>query len=158
MGARYEDTLKEKVLAVTPDTLIVGVDIAKLWQWARFVDFRGLEHGKALKFKNRKDGFESLLAKIRETCKRQGFARAVVGMEPTGHYWKPLANWLDKQEGIRVVLVNTYATKQAKELADNSQTKCDKKDALTIARLVKDGCYFELYMPRDIFAELRGLL
>ena len=61
----------------------------------------------------------SLLAKIREACKRQGFARAVVGMKPTGHYWKPLGNWLGKQDGIDVVLVNTYATKQAKELADN---------------------------------------
>ncbi len=29
--------------------------------------------------------------------------------------------------------------KKAKELDDNSQTKSDKKDALTIVRLVKDG-------------------
>ena len=35
------------------------------------------------------------------------------------------------------------------------ETKFDKKDALTIARLVKDGCYLELYMPRDAFADLR---
>ena len=40
---------------------------------------------------------------------------------------------------------------------DNSQTKSDKKDALTIAKLVKDGRYFELYLPHDIYAELRGL-
>ena len=99
----------------------------------------------------------SLPAKIRDLCRKEGFARAVVGMEPTGHYWKPLANWLGKQDGIEVVLVNTYATKQAKELDDNSQTKCDKKDALTIARLVKDGRYFMLYMPHDTFAELMGL-
>lgn len=78
-------------------------------------------------------------------------------MEPTGHYWKVFANWLEKQAGITVVLVNPYATKQAKELDDNSQTKSDKKDALTIAKLVKDGRYFELYLPHDIYAELRGL-
>ena len=78
-------------------------------------------------------------------------------MEPTGHYWKAFANWLEKQDGIKVVLVNPYATKQAKELDDNSQTKSDKKDALTIAKLVKDGRYFELYLPHDIYAELRGL-
>ena len=58
--------------------------------------------------------------------------------------------------GITVVLVNPYATKQAKELDDNSQTKSDKKDALTIAKLVKDGRYFELYLPHDIYAELAG--
>ena len=53
-----EGTLKEKMLAVTADALVVGADIAKLWQRARFALFRGLEHGKALKFKNRKDGFD----------------------------------------------------------------------------------------------------
>ncbi|NBI88941.1 IS110 family transposase, partial [Lachnospiraceae bacterium] len=125
--------------------------------WARFVDFRGIEHDRALKFKNSRGGFETILARIREICKKENFAKAVVGMEPTGHYWKAFANWLEKQDGIKVVLVNPYATKQAKELDDNSQTKSDKKDALTIAKLVKDGRYFELYLPHDVYAELRGL-
>jgi len=133
------------------------LDIAKNYQWARFVDFRGIEHDRALKFKNSKGGFETILARIREICKKENFAKAVVGMEPAGHYWKAFANWLEKQEGITAVLVNPYATKQAKELDDNSQTKSDKKDALTIAKLVKDGRYFELYLPHGVYAELRGL-
>lgn len=157
MKVKYEDRLKQKVIAITTDTLVVGVDIAKNYQWARFVDFRGIEHDHALKFKNSKGGFETILARAREICKKENFARAVVGMEPTGHYWKAFANWLEKQEGIQVVLVNPYATKQAKELDDNSQTKSDKKDALTIAKLVKDGRYFELYLPHDVYAQLRGL-
>ncbi|WP_241422431.1 IS110 family transposase [Candidatus Contubernalis alkaliaceticus] len=77
-------------------------------------------------------------------------------MEPTGHYWKTLANYLIFRQ-IRVVMVNPYHTKRAKELDDNSPTKSDKKDALTIARLIRDGRYYEVYMPHDIFAELRGL-
>lgn len=157
MKVRYEDRLKQKLLAIKTDTLVVGVDIAKSYQWARFVDFRGIEHSCALKFKNSKGGFETILARIRQICKDENFSEVVVGMEPTGHYWKAFANWLDKQEEVKVVLVNPYATKQAKELDDNSQTKSDKKDALTIAKLVKDGRYFELYLPHDIYAELRGL-
>ena len=157
MKVKYEDRLKQKVIAITTDTLVVGVDIAKTYQWARFVDFRGIEHDCALKFKNSKGGFETILARIRKICKEENFSKVVVGMEPTGHYWKAFANWLEKQEGIKAVLVNPYATKQAKELDDNSQTKSDKKDALTIAKLVKDGRYFELYLPHDIYAELRGL-
>ena len=62
-----------------------------------------------------------------------------------------------KKAKITVVLVNPYHTKKAKELDDNSQTKSDKKDALTIARLVKDGRYFETYLPHDVYAELRSL-
>lgn len=157
MKVKYEDRLKQKVIAITMDALVVGVDIAKNYQWARFVDFRGIEHDCALKFKNNRGGFETILARVREICKKENFSKVVVGMEPTGHYWKAFANWLEKQDGIKVVLVNPYATKQAKELDDNSRTKSDKKDALTIAKLVKDGRYFELYMPHDVYAELRGL-
>ena len=116
-----------------------------------------MEHDHAIRFKNNKDGSKEILARIREICKRESFKKVVIGMEPTGHYWKTFANWMEKQEGITVVLVNPYATKRAKELDDNSQTKSDKKDALTIAKLVKDGRYFELYMPHDIYAELRVL-
>jgi len=146
----------QKLEAITTRTLIVGVDIAKETQWARFVDYRGLELGKAQKFQNDKNGFENILASIEAICKDKRLDDVIVGMEPTGHYWKPLANYLIMHE-IRVVMVNPYHTKRAKELDDNSQTKSDKKDALTIAKLVRDGRYYEVYMPQDIFAELRVL-
>jgi transposase len=146
----------QKLEAITPKTLIVGVDIAKETQWARFVDYRGLELGKALKFQNNKKGFENILASIETICKNKRLDDVIVGMEPTGHYWKPLANYLIIHE-VTVVMVNPYHTKRAKELDDNSQTKSDKKDALTIAKLVRDGRYYEVYMPQDIFAELRVL-
>ncbi len=149
--------LNRKIEAVTLRTLVVGIDIAKEKQWARFVDCRGVECGKAMYFSNDRTGFEAILAKIREISKRNSFADVIVGMEPTGHYWKALANYLMKQEHIHVVLVNPYHTKKAKELDDNSQTKSDKKDALTIARLVKDGRYSEVYLPHDIYADLRVL-
>lgn len=147
----------EKLEAITFKTLIVGVDIAKHNQWARFVDCRGIEHDKALKFENNRNGFNAILTRIYEICKKEDFNKVIVGMEPTGHYWKAFANFLLKQARIMVVLINPYHTKKAKELDDNSQTKSDKKDALTIARLVKDGRYFETYLPHDVYAELRGL-
>jgi len=146
----------QKLEAITLSTLIVGVDIAKRLQWARFTDYRGLELGKALKFHNDKYGFERILSSIQTVCKLKKLDNVIVGMEPTGHYWKPLANYLILNE-VAVVMVNPYHTKRAKELDDNSPTKNDKKDALTIARLVRDGRYYEVYMPQDIFAELRVL-
>ena len=149
--------LNQKIEAVTLRTLVVGIDIAKERQWARFVDCRGIECDKALFFSNDRDGFERILSKIGQIIKENSFEDAIVGMEPTGHYWKALANFLMKQDHIRVVLVNPYHTKKAKELDDNSQTKSDKKDALTIARLVKDGRYSEVYLPHDIYADLRIL-
>src|SRR5674476_906975 len=146
----------QKLEAITVSTLVVGVDIAKETQWARFVDYRGLELGYALKFQNNKNGFESILSRIETISKNKKLQDVIVGMEPTGHYWKPLANYLI-MNGKTVVMVNPYHTKKAKELDDNSQTKSDFKDALTIAKLVRDGRYYEVYMPQDIFAELRVL-
>lgn len=54
-------------------------------------------------------------------------------------------------------MVNPYHTKRAKELDDNSPTKNDKKNALTIAKFIRDGRYYEVYMPQNIYAELRVL-
>ena len=146
----------QKLEAITTSTLIVGVDIAKKIQWARFTDYRGLELDKALKFKNDKNGFDTILTSIQTICKLKNLDKVIVGMEPTGHYWKPLANYLISNK-TTVVMVNPYHTKRAKELDDNSPTKNDKKDALTIAGLIRDGRYYAVYMPQDVFAELRVL-
>ena len=150
----------QRIEEITAGTLIVGVDVSKSLQWARFVDYRGVEIGKALSFQNNRVGFEGIVTRIGEICKmnvlQEPVEAVVVGMEPTGHYWKPLANYLIN-DGYRVVGVNPFHTKKAKELDDNSQTKSDKKDALTIARLVKDGRFFDPYLPREVYGELRGL-
>ena len=82
-------------------------------QWARFVDCRGIEHNKALKFENNRNGFNAILTRIYEICKQEDFNKVIVGMEPTGHYWKAFANFLLKQAKITVVLVNPYHTKKA---------------------------------------------
>jgi len=146
----------EKLEAITPSTLISGMDIAKQVHWARFVDFRGIELSKAIGFENNKTGFETIVANIKRQCKEKRMDSAIIGMEPTGPYWKALA-WYLQKKGIRVVMVNPYHTKRSKELDDNSQTKNDKKDALVISLLVKDGRYFNPYLPEGIYAELREL-
>ena len=156
MKKRRNQRLEE----ITDTTLIVGVDIAKTEHWARFVDYRGIEIGKAISFKNDREGFESIVARIEEICKaktlRHPIDNILIGMEPTGHYWKALANYFP-EDRFKVVGVNPYHTKKAKELDDNSPTKSDKKDALVIARLVSEGRYFVPYQPQDVFSELRVL-
>jgi transposase len=58
----------QRLEEVTANTLIVGVDVAKSLQWARFVDYRGVEQGKALSFPNNRKGFEAIVARIQEHC------------------------------------------------------------------------------------------
>ena len=155
-----KNRINQRLEEVSVTTLIVGVDIAKSVHWARFIDYRGIEIGKAISFKCDREGFESIVARIEgirnSKVLRVRFDDIIVSMEPTGHYWKTLANYLMKA-GYRVACVNPYHTKKAKELDDNSQTTSDKKDAMTIARLVKDGRFFDPYLPQDVYAELRTL-
>jgi len=155
-----KNKINQRLEEITTTTLIVGVDIAKAVHWARFVDYRGIEIGKAISFRSDRGGFDSIVARIEEICKskifRQSFDTVMIGMEPTGHYWKTFANYTMKTK-YKVVCVNPHHTKKAKELDDNSQTASDKKDAITIARLVKDGRFFDPYLPQDVYAELRVL-
>ena len=144
----------EKLEAIGPKTMVIGIDIAKKVHWARCVNWRGIPIGKAIRFENNKTGFEHIVAESERLRKQAGMEDLVLGMEPTGPYWKALA-WRLKSLGLRVVTVNTHHTKQAKELDDNSPTKNDKKDALVIARLVKDGRYYIPYLPEDVYGELR---
>ena len=152
-----KNTLDKKLGMVGTGTLIVGVDIAKKVQWARFCDYAGRELEKPLRFESTTEGFESLAERIERLRREKVLFKVVVGMESTGHYQKTLVHYLSNK-GYRVVLVNPHHTKCAKELDDNSQTKHDQKDALTIARLVKDGRFYECYQPEGCWAELRVLM
>jgi transposase len=99
--------------------------------------------GDPLTFKNNEEGFASLLIWIKNLQRLNNLDEAIVGMEPTGHYWINLSKWLSKQN-IEVVTVNPHLVKRNKENRDNTQSKSDKKDALVIADMVKNGYYSEV--------------
>lgn len=144
----------DKILQLTEDTLIIGVDIAKYKHVARAQDYRGIQFGKALTFVNTHNGFTSLMDWINTLKEKQGKVDLIIGMEPTGHYWLPLAYWLDEQD-IKVVVVNPAHVKKSKELDDNSPTKNDVKDARVISRLIENGRYAVPNLPKGVYAELR---
>ncbi len=144
-----------KIQRITEGTLVVGVDIAKHTHVARSVDWRGIELGKPFTFENTRTGLQRLEQWLEELKRSHGKDYVLIGMEPTGHYWMVLAQHL-RERGIPVVHVNPSHVKKSKELDDNSPTKNDVKDALTIARLVKDGRYAEPIVPTGVYAELRG--
>ena len=107
--------------------------------------------GKPLSFENTRDGFERLEKWMDVARRSQAKTQIMVGMEPTGHYWMTLGQFL-RDRSILVVHVNPFHVKRSKELDDNSPTKNDVKDALTIARLMKDGRYQEPILPAGVYA------
>jgi transposase len=147
-------TQNEKIRQVTETTIIVGIDIASETHYARTFDWRGIEYGTVFSFENDEAGFKSFSKKIAERMRQEHKTEAIVGAEPTGHYWFALAVYL-KEQGYKLVLVNPYHVKKAKELDDNHPSKTDRKDPKTIAKLVIEGRYIEPYIPVGIYAELR---
>jgi transposase len=156
---KRKNTASEKIEKITAKTIIVGIDIAKEIHWAKVTDYRGVELGKKpIKVHNSIAGFESLLENIAKLKQKNEAEKVIIGFEPSGHYWKALAWWLKNHESAPMLAgVNPYHTKQARELDDNSQTSNDKKDALTIARLIRNGQYFEIQFQTGEYAELRIL-
>lgn len=146
-----------KFNAIENTDAIVGIDIAKNVHWAGIILPNGKEIKKSFSFHNNRKGFESLVETVKNVLTMLNLKKAIVGMEPTGHYWKSCARYLKKIDWIKVVTVNPFHVKNAKEFDDNCQTKNDKKDCMTIARLIKDARFFEPYLPEGIWAELRNL-
>ncbi|MEK3986362.1 IS110 family transposase [Paenibacillus sp. FSL K6-3166] len=147
----------QRITRITDSTLVVGADIAKKTHVARAVDFRGIELGKDCVFQNDQEGLTKLASWMKELEQVHGKTEIVFGIEPTGHYWFPLAAFL-KEQGITIAVVNPHHVSKTKELEDNSPTKSDYKDAKVIADLIRNGKYSEPNLPTKEFAELRILM
>ncbi|KKC28462.1 transposase [Caldanaerobacter subterraneus subsp. pacificus DSM 12653] len=152
----HMNKVQKLLLVHSSDIIFVGVDVAKKTHYARIINHIGLEVIKPFKFNNSIDGYERLVSKILEAKEKSKATKILIGFEPSGHYWKPLA-WFLKEKGYTVVIVNPYHVKQRKEEEDNSPSKNDRKDALIIARLIKEGKFLNCLLPQNTYADLRNL-
>jgi transposase len=157
MKFKMQDNQNQLIERISDKHLVVGVDIAQQLHVARAVNFRGIVVGDPLSFENNEEGFATLLKWIHTLQSKNNLDSAIVGMEPTGHYWINLSKWLFNHN-IEVVTVNPYSVKRNKENRDNTQSKSDKKDALVIADMVKNGYYSFVRNTPESFEKLRVLM
>lgn len=146
----------DKLGMIKEGVLIVGIDIAKYRHSVQPMLHNGITLCKPFTINNTKDGFKSLLLKLEQINQSNGCKKVIIGLEPTGHYWKALS-WFLIQNGYSVFLVNPYHVKKSKELDDNTPSKNDPKDAKVIGKLVTEGRFFEVYLPTGPWSELRVL-
>lgn len=95
----------EKIKQITDQTLIIGTNVSKNFHISRAHDFRGIEFSKSIKFNNDIIGILEFEKWFKQLMMDNGKTEIIIGMEPTGHYWIPLARCL-KSMGYRVVTVN----------------------------------------------------
>ncbi|MEK4534544.1 IS110 family transposase [Peribacillus sp. FSL K6-1552] len=157
MNFKMQDKQNQLIERISDRHLVVGVDIAQQFHVARAVNYRGIVVGDPLTFENNEEGFNRFLEWINKLKGKNRLDTTIVGMEPTGHYWINLSKWLSNEK-VDVVTVNPHLVKRNKENRDNTQSKSDKKDALVIADMVKNGYYSFVHVASESFEKLRVLM
>ena len=137
-------------------TLIVGVDIGKAFNAVGFMDKEGNVLGGSAKLYNSREGFEEFINLIEGLKAKHHLSDVLIGMEPTGHYWRKLA-YFAKDHGYEVRFVRTTALKHHRELDESSSAKSDRRDALTIANITREGKYIDTVIEDGALRQLRTL-
>jgi transposase len=143
-----------KIELVNASPIIIGIDVAKHVHVAKIFFPNGQELSP-FSFQNNRIGMMSFVKWFRSHLPAKKHPPVIAGIESTGHYWKPLAYFLDDMPEISLVQVNPAHVKKAKEIYDNSPGKTDSKDAGIIAMLIQMRRFQRLVLPRGHFAELR---
>lgn len=137
--------------------MIVGIDVAKAKHHAFFGTANGKTLLKRLLFENDRQGFNKLIERAQQLQVQNKLPRVVFGMEPTGNYHKPLANWLLHNDHL-LVLVSNKTIRDNRQSLDGRWDKNDTKDSANVTDLISQGkCQF-FERPEPYLLELRGLL
>ncbi len=141
---------------ISRETLVIGVDVGNAWNAVGFMNKEGNVLGSCAKLYNNREGFEQFVKMTEGFKAKYGMNGVLIGMEPTGHYWRKLA-YFGKEKGYEVRFVRTTALKHHRELDESSSAKSDKRDALTITNITREGKYIDTVIEDGVVRQLRTL-
>ena len=72
-------------------TLVIGLDIGCDFNALCPMNKEGEVLGKYPRVYNSRKGFDYFLKVVEETKAKKGYRRVLIGLEPTGHYWRKIA-------------------------------------------------------------------
>src|SRR5581483_5858921 len=116
----------------------------------------GAVFGEYPKIYNSREGFDYFVQLIEAAKKKKGLKEVLIGMEPTGHYWRKIA-FFAKDRGYQVRFVRTTAIKHQREIDESSSAKSDIKDAFTLANITREGKYIDTVIEEGVYRQLRTL-
>jgi len=148
--------LLEKRERIKDSTLVIGMDVGCEFNAMALMNKEGKVLGRYPKIYNSRKGYDYFTKIIDETKERNGLEDVLVGMEPTGHYWRKIA-YFSQDQGYEVRFVRTTALKAQRELDESSPAKCDIKDAVTISNITREGKYIDTVIEDGIYRQLRTL-
>ena len=146
----------EKRQSIKESTLVVGVDIGRQFNAVGFMNKEGKVLGKYPKVYNSRAGFDYFVKIVEETKAKHGLTDVLIGLEPTGHYWRNLA-YFAKSRGYAVRFIRTTALKHQRELDESSSAKNDLRDAITLTNITREGKYIDTVIEDGIYRQLSTL-
>jgi transposase len=138
---------------VQPGTLHVGVDLGLERNMVVLINEKADKLDR-FSFPQDRGGYDYFLQRVEGVRQKQHSSKLVVAMEPTNHFWKLLAQEMEKK-GIDYHLVNAYTVKQHREGDYLDQSKDDPRDARQIAELSRTGHFTETQLQKGSYEELR---
>jgi len=145
---RRNDRIEGLRRVVTPDRAILAIDLGEDKQVAVLLDHDGRVLGRRTVLV-KAYALGGLLAWAAGQAGRHGFARVVVGCEPTGHRWRSVMQLAD-DAGMGFVCVQSLRVHLAREADDYTRDKTDHKDAVVIGKLI---ARLECYLPERADAD-----
>jgi transposase len=137
-------------------TLVVGVDIGNAFNAVGYMNKEGKVLGGCGRLYNNREGFEQFVKMTEALKKKYRLRDVLIGMEPTGHYWRKIA-YFAREQGYDVRFIRTTALKHHREIDESSSAKSDQRDALTIANITREGKYIDTVIEDGIMRQLRTL-
>ncbi|BCB95234.1 IS110 family transposase [Dissulfurispira thermophila] len=154
-GKNYNKQIAKRQ-RVKRTTLVIGMDIGNEFNAMCLMNKDGEVLGKYSRIYNSRKGFNFFSKIIEAMKKKKGFKDVLIGMEPTGHYWRKIA-YFGKDKGYEVRFVRTTALRHQRELDESSSAKSDIRDAVTIANITREGKYIDTVIEDGVFRQLRTL-
>jgi transposase len=156
MSERDYNRQVEKRQRISGTTLVVGVDVGNVFNAVGFMNKEGKVLSSCAKLYNSREGFEQFVEMTEGLKTKYGLKDVLIGMEPTGHYWRKLA-YFAKEQGYEVRFIRTTALKHHREIDESSSAKSDRRDALTIANITREGKYIDTVIEDGAVRQLRTL-
>jgi hypothetical protein len=121
-----------RIQPTPPAAVLVAIDVAKLRNEV-LIEVPGARRRRRMTVTNTRAEHDRLVAEL------HALERPVtVGLEPTGHYHRPLA-WRLVQAGFDVRLISSVALARTREALHNGWDKNDPKDAQVILPMLRIG-------------------
>jgi len=145
--AQNKQVLRRK--QINGQTLVIGADVSKEFNSLVLMEHQGQILKMLSKVYNDYTSYRSMIEHVRAAQKSKGSKKVIMGLEPTGHYWRKLAHKAHS-EGIKVVFVKTTAVKITESFAEIDPADPVKYDfALTRIGILENctghhrsGCQF----------------